>query len=116
MTVLRFAPDAPYIAYQVRGSFSIDSDAPPDAVRKAGYNCGAKFIAHLARQGFELKGGLNFDWRPHPHYEAMEMVTKDVQDRHDPMDYIQTPDSHEGRVDYKFWGTFIRRQIRTEAL
>lgn len=111
MTVLKFAPDRPYLAYQIKGSFAIDEDAPPDAVRRAGYECGKKFIASLALQGYELKGGLTFDPTPHPHIEAMEIPARGVQDRYDPSYFIQTPETHKGRVDYKFWGTFIRREI-----
>lgn len=108
--LLKFAPDVPYVAYQIRGSFAIEADAPPSVVRRAGYECGRSFISQLARQGYELRGGLHFDPTPRPHYDVRDMPARNVQDQHDPMDYIQTPS--QGRVDYRFWGTFIRKQIK----
>ena len=109
--LLKFAPDLPRVEYRVRGSFSIDAAAPAAAVERAFLNCGNQFIAQLERQGWESRSGLYLDPSPHPHYEEMEQVAKHVQDRYDPMSFIQTPDTHQGRVDYKFWGVFVRKEM-----
>lgn len=113
--LLKFAPDLPRVEYRVRGSFSIDADAPASAVERAFQNCGRQFIAQLERQGWESRSALHLDSQPHPHYEPMEIPARGIQDRYDPATYIQTPDTHEGRVDYKFWGIFTRKQMPVQS-
>jgi hypothetical protein len=115
MVVLRFAPDLPKAEYRVRGSFAIDADAPPDAVQRAFYNCGKQFIQQLENQGWESRSGLYLDPRPHPHYEPMELPVKGIQDRYGPDAYVQTPYTHEGRIDYRFWGMFVRKEIPVQT-
>lgn len=110
--LLKFAPDLPKAEYKVRGSFSIDADAPESAVHRAFYRCGQEFIKQLEGQGWESRSGLYLDPRPHPHYEPIEIPARGVQDRYDPASYVQTPGTHEGRVDYKFWGLFLHTEIK----
>lgn len=110
MTVLQFAPDLSLVEYKLRGSFAIDADAPRDAVERAFYRCGQEFIRQLGKQGWESRSGLYLDSRPHPHYPLRQLPTKGVQDRYAPSTFAG--EAEEGRVDYKFWGVFVHKEIQ----